>query len=49
VIDLASQARTRDDWQSWLFPRDGHLTAFGHEQTALLAVEPLRAALKLPR
>jgi hypothetical protein len=49
VIDLSSQARMRADWQTWLFPRDGHLTASGHEQTALLAVEPLSAALKLPR
>jgi hypothetical protein len=45
VIDVAIEARSRQDWASLLFPNDGHLTAAGHEYFAVAAEPRLQSLL----
>jgi hypothetical protein len=45
VIDLAIAARARRDWNTLIFPYDGHLNEAGHAYLAQQAAAPLRAVL----
>jgi hypothetical protein len=48
VIDVAVEALASPRFESFLFPRDGHLTESGHEYVANAALPRLRAALEVP-
>jgi hypothetical protein len=48
VIEVAVEALASPQYESLLFPRDGHLNESGHAFVANLALTPLRAALTAP-
>lgn len=49
VIDVAIQARSRDQWASLVFPFDGHLNELGHDYLTNQTIGPLRELLNGPR